>query len=128
MMAGCPWFSTGQKPCGAWPRKYATAISPATMKATGRVNSPSSRNRPPNVSRVPAMPGSDAIGAVPPPGMMAAGNARSEEHTSELQSRGHLVCRLLLEKKKHRPRQALHRHDRAHRHRAREHHTTHVAA
>src|SRR5690625_5707771 len=28
------------------------------------------------------------------------GTARSEEHTSELQSRGHLVCRLLLEKKK----------------------------
>src|SRR5690625_6706566 len=25
---------------------------------------------------------------------------RSEEHTSELQSRGHLVCRLLLEKKR----------------------------
>src|SRR5690625_6059549 len=29
------------------------------------------------------------------------GDERSEEHTSELQSRGHLVCRLLLEKKKH---------------------------
>src|SRR5207253_8465437 len=29
-------------------------------------------------------------------------NIRSEEHTSELQSRGHLVCRLLLEKKKSR--------------------------
>src|SRR5207253_9487305 len=28
------------------------------------------------------------------------GELRSEEHTSELQSRGHLVCRLLLEKKK----------------------------
>src|SRR5437870_6571576 len=28
------------------------------------------------------------------------GLSRSEEHTSELQSRGHLVCRLLLEKKK----------------------------
>src|SRR5690625_6642008 len=28
---------------------------------------------------------------------------RSEEHTSELQSRGHLVCRLLLEKKKNQP-------------------------
>src|SRR5207253_9755900 len=28
------------------------------------------------------------------------GHERSEEHTSELQSRGHLVCRLLLEKKK----------------------------
>src|SRR2546429_5475713 len=29
------------------------------------------------------------------------GRTRSEEHTSELQSRLHLVCRLLLEKKKH---------------------------
>src|SRR2546422_3115319 len=29
-----------------------------------------------------------------------AGQRRSEEHTSELQSRLHLVCRLLLEKKK----------------------------
>src|SRR5690625_6830905 len=29
-----------------------------------------------------------------------AASERSEEHTSELQSRGHLVCRLLLEKKK----------------------------
>src|SRR5439155_16396928 len=29
-----------------------------------------------------------------------APGTRSEEHTSELQSRGHLVCRLLLEKKK----------------------------
>src|SRR3712207_7212252 len=28
---------------------------------------------------------------------------RSEEHTSELQSRQYLVCRLLLEKKKHKP-------------------------
>src|SRR2546422_3204973 len=33
---------------------------------------------------------------------------RSEEHTSELQSRLHLVCRLLLEKKKKQPRQTSH--------------------
>src|SRR2546429_3055720 len=33
-------------------------------------------------------------------GRRAAGVRRSEEHTSELQSRLHLVCRLLLEKKK----------------------------
>src|SRR5690625_7021488 len=33
---------------------------------------------------------------------------RSEEHTSELQSRGHLVCRLLLEKKNLRTRLSLH--------------------
>src|SRR3989442_5288144 len=31
---------------------------------------------------------------------VSASLARSEEHTSELQSRPHLVCRLLLEKKK----------------------------
>src|SRR5437870_10303495 len=33
-------------------------------------------------------------------GCARAHTVRSEEHTSELQSRGHLVCRLLLEKKK----------------------------
>src|SRR5690625_7744877 len=32
--------------------------------------------------------------------MQSGRDHRSEEHTSELQSRGHLVCRLLLEKKK----------------------------
>src|SRR2546429_3363853 len=32
---------------------------------------------------------------------------RSEEHTSELQSRLHLVCRLLLEKKKNKPTQTI---------------------
>src|SRR5439155_19631369 len=52
------------------------------------------------------------IGAVPiprrtprPPGKVLPARRsapRSEEHTSELQSRGHLVCRLLLEKKKDR--------------------------
>src|SRR5439155_4881198 len=60
----------------------------------------------------------NAYGLMPSPNIMAAAltkmtsrvkilvlgilvsAARSEEHTSELQSRGHLVCRLLLEKKK----------------------------
>src|SRR3712207_7063965 len=32
--------------------------------------------------------------------LAASGHIRSEEHTSELQSRQYLVCRLLLEKKK----------------------------
>src|SRR5690606_2365092 len=32
--------------------------------------------------------------------ILDSGNTRSEEHTSELQSRENLVCRLLLEKKK----------------------------
>src|SRR5687768_18335716 len=34
------------------------------------------------------------------------GSSRSEEHTSELQSRLHLVCRLLLEKKKKKKKQS----------------------
>src|SRR2546425_6192830 len=42
--------------------------------------------------------------AAPRPGSAptTSGNCRSEEHTSELQSLAYLVCRLLLEKKKHR--------------------------
>src|SRR5207244_6126626 len=43
--------------------------------------------------------------APPPPtpssSLSAVDTVRSEEHTSELQSPDHLVCRLLLEKKKH---------------------------
>src|SRR3712207_8928072 len=35
-------------------------------------------------------------------GSVASGGRRSEEHTSELQSRQYLVCRLLLEKKNNR--------------------------
>src|SRR2546422_7174351 len=48
----------------------------------------------------------DRKSPIPPPGLgpargrIAAPSCRSEEHTSELQSRLHLVCRLLLEKKK----------------------------
>src|SRR6266568_9210031 len=37
------------------------------------------------------------------------GSPRSEEHTSELQSQFHLVCRLLLEKKKKKIKQSKHR-------------------
>src|SRR2546430_9004246 len=36
------------------------------------------------------------------PGVAEPAKSRSEEHTSELQSQSNLVCRLLLEKKKHR--------------------------
>src|SRR3989449_4445215 len=39
---------------------------------------------------------------------------RSEEHTSELQSRLHLVCRLLLEKKKKNMRQTDHSYEHCH--------------
>src|SRR5690348_17709368 len=47
-----------------------------------------------------AEPGLRCRGALPRWSGAARSAARSEEHTSELQSPVHLVCRLLLEKKK----------------------------
>src|SRR2546429_7194818 len=41
---------------------------------------------------------------------LVLGVVRSEEHTSELQSRLHLVCRLLLEKKKKKKKSILYNH------------------
>src|SRR3712207_7829913 len=49
------------------------------------------------VARLRAL-GRRATPAAPP--VLTAQDVRSEEHTSELQSRQYLVCRLLLEKKK----------------------------
>src|SRR3712207_7033200 len=48
--------------------------------------------------RVPGHPGADHVGV--DDDEVADRPRRSEEHTSELQSRQYLVCRLLLEKKK----------------------------
>src|SRR2546430_3685726 len=44
--------------------------------------------------------GQDLCVCLARPAVGARGRARSEEHTSELQSQSNLVCRLLLEKKK----------------------------
>src|SRR3989442_11275798 len=44
--------------------------------------------------------GVERCGSSIQPGSRPPTSPRSEEHTSELQSRPHLVCRLLLEKKK----------------------------
>src|SRR5205814_9453994 len=56
---------------------------------------PTSRRSTPGGSR--PVTSRTATRATPPPGR--CGRRRSEEHTSELQSLRHLVCRLLLEKK-----------------------------
>src|SRR3712207_7243387 len=58
-------------------------------RSTGRPTRTTRRRRP---TRRPADVSTPPTGASTP--------ARSEEHTSELQSRQYLVCRLLLEKKK----------------------------
>src|SRR5690606_39936068 len=51
-----------------------------------------------DVRAVPRDPGTCPLGQIT--GCSCEGTSRSEEHTSELQSRENLVCRLLLEKKK----------------------------
>src|SRR3712207_7998698 len=47
------------------------------------------------------------LGPWPGSASASTGPARSEEHTSELQSRQYLVCRLLLEKKKTHPNSSI---------------------
>src|SRR5439155_25260569 len=73
--------STGQ-------RSPSERISRSASSAPGRSAASSSTSAPPRRMRE-RYGSSDAVAGM-----------RSEEHTSELQSRGHLVCRLLLEKKK----------------------------
>src|SRR5690606_39682548 len=67
----------------------ATSPAPGTEPATDPAAPPDGS---PDPDTPPTTPG-------PPPGSPADPN-RSEEHTSELQSRENLVCRLLLEKTK----------------------------
>src|SRR2546422_4771507 len=69
---------------------YTTLFRSRAAAVTDRCGRDEDRRRPPRES---AYDRTSARSPVPPA-------RRSEEHTSELQSRLHLVCRLLLEKKK----------------------------
>src|SRR5438045_9498581 len=64
------------------------------FRSGGVADDPRTQGRPDRVRLVP-VPGQHGGGA-----QAARAAPRSEEHTSELQSLRHLVCRLLLEKKK----------------------------
>src|SRR2546422_1594602 len=86
---------------------HMPAVDPAW--ANDRRNTPiaipATRAMPTPDWRLRGNPGSPAPACVPPCCWLTRTietipSARSEEHTSELQSRLHLVCRLLLEKKK----------------------------
>src|SRR5689334_24393194 len=78
-------------------RWYRTSLgSPASAHAVATVSAPATRSAPCNEARARSSCAASAGGA-------PSWTARSEEHTSELQSQFHLVCRLLLEKKKKHP-------------------------
>src|SRR5258708_15872882 len=79
-----------------------STVPPTSGSATGRcVRAPGAKRG--SSAPLPPQRSKESHGVshgrpFPPPG--AIGSDRSEEHTSELQSPDHLVCRLLLEKKK----------------------------
>src|SRR5690606_41612879 len=77
----------------------STSASPGPSR-TGRLPAGSSSSSPPTRTPSPAPRRWASVRRTP-----SASSPRSEEHTSELQSRENLVCRLLLEKKNRRVRQ-----------------------
>src|SRR6267154_2640691 len=94
-MAGAPRFKTGQKPLPAWPMKYANAISPERINATGRVNRPRKKSVPPTTSMTPANHTSDPTAAVPPPGMIAAGKANHFAEPTWKYRKATMILRML---------------------------------
>src|SRR3712207_7212951 len=77
-------------------RPPRSTLFPYTTLFRSLVRSPAA---PVRHSRIASARGSRRLGWPAGIGRLIAGPARSEEHTSELQSRQYLVCRLLLEKK-----------------------------
>src|SRR5437870_11348683 len=77
------------------PHSFPTRRSSDLLYDAGRLGTGAGWHEPAGVEREEAEAVFEELGN----GLGLLAN-RSEEHTSELQSRGHLVCRLLLEKKK----------------------------
>src|SRR5690606_40181584 len=77
------------------PRLGARRLRPRLLQPRAHGPSAPHGGERPDLSPRPEAPGAPSRRTLPP-----HPPARSEEHTSELQSREHLVCRLLLEKKK----------------------------
>src|SRR5690606_39333587 len=87
-------YTTLFRSCSSWAPGCSSASAAATPPSTPPNPNPAPGSWCPWAwSPEPSTPPEAAAGAPSPP-------PRSEEHTSELQSRENLVCRLLLEKKK----------------------------
>src|SRR3989442_6285176 len=79
---------------------YTTLFRSAAAAALAIVANPTSAPASARLVRPIVAPRASTCKPMPTTGLTNRADARSEEHTSELQSRPHLVCRLLLEKKK----------------------------
>src|SRR5207247_4942671 len=82
--------------------QVACGMSPAGREPTNTTASSKSR---------PISCRSSWMDCIARPSLSSGVKGRSEEHTSELQSRVDLVCRLLLEKKKKKKQNKLHKHN-----------------
>src|ERR1700750_1702199 len=89
-------FTVGQGLLAACTCRYATAISPASRKATGRVKKPSRSKAPPKVSSMPANQISDSIGGGPPPCGIPAGKPKSFMVPASVKMMAATMRRLLL--------------------------------
>src|SRR2546429_3557295 len=87
-----PFPSLGQRPILTCASK---AVKEAARPTVPRTDAPLAIHEPPWPCRARLRSGTVFLRA-----LMEGPTVRSEEHTSELESRLHLVCRLLLEKKK----------------------------
>src|SRR5436305_9392518 len=95
----------GLTPPWVWARAVLQALStttPSERRSRSLVAKarPLTRSSEPSAASQASQPSPVAGSKVPWPMKWRMFQERSEEHTSELQSRPHLVCRLLLEKKK----------------------------
>src|SRR2546422_6601210 len=81
-------------------RPPRSTLFPYTTLFRSRINPANPRNRSATAARKPTSSAPSAASTAITPLCHRFSSGRSEEHTSELQSRLHLVCRLLLEKKK----------------------------
>src|SRR3712207_8181184 len=102
---------------GSWswalPTNPTPAPRPPTTRHTPSTGRPTQRSSPSSIGgRITSVKVADQLARADPTDLVGLREvlgladpegklARSEEHTSELQSRQYLVCRLLLEKKKH---------------------------
>src|SRR5207253_6797468 len=107
------FFFSSRRRHTRWPRDWSSDVCSSDLRKPGRFRQlkevAHSQPLPPTVVAYYGSNLDDATLRRFRDGLLNAGRTeRSEEHTSELQSRGHLVCRLLLEKKKERePRHTL---------------------
>src|SRR5690625_4822953 len=90
------WWALRPDHAGA---KGARAATNARSRAADGVSAPRCHVMLPLLQRVRIRPGAPVRRSPVDRDRTFGGPWRSEEHTSELQSRGHLVCRLLLDKK-----------------------------